>query len=148
MSTSALTWAPPLEIFMVGSRDVWALVYMYFENDSSAVSSNALSIACDVAKYNLQGSTGMTLTSASSVILSFIFIIFLFFVDPAAMSVNIHINSPNVKYTETHIEAQYSYQTTSVHQEGNKLTVSLIIPPAWAHPFSLPSHPAVFLWDL
>ncbi|XP_037550509.1 inositol-3-phosphate synthase 1-A [Nematolebias whitei] len=40
------------------------------------------------------------------------------------MSVNIHINSPNVKYTETHIEAQYSYQTTSVHQEGNKLTVT------------------------
>ncbi|XP_015254961.1 PREDICTED: inositol-3-phosphate synthase 1 [Cyprinodon variegatus] len=40
------------------------------------------------------------------------------------MSVNIHINSPNVKYTETQIEAQYSYQTTSVHQEGNKVTVT------------------------
>ncbi|XP_038129668.1 inositol-3-phosphate synthase 1-A-like [Cyprinodon tularosa] len=40
------------------------------------------------------------------------------------MSVNIHINSPNVKYTETHIEAQYSYQTASVHQEGNKVTVT------------------------
>uniref|UniRef100_A0A8C6PCI3 inositol-3-phosphate synthase n=4 Tax=Nothobranchius TaxID=28779 RepID=A0A8C6PCI3_NOTFU len=42
----------------------------------------------------------------------------------AAMSANILINSPNLKYTDTHIEAQYSYQTTSVHQEGNKLTVT------------------------
>ncbi|XP_034015560.1 inositol-3-phosphate synthase 1-B-like [Thalassophryne amazonica] len=40
------------------------------------------------------------------------------------MSVNIHINSPNVRYTETHIVAQYSYQTTSVHTEGNKITVT------------------------
>lgn len=40
------------------------------------------------------------------------------------MSANIHINSPNVKYTETHIEARYSYQTTSVHQEGNRVTVT------------------------
>uniref|UniRef100_A0A8C6PCH9 inositol-3-phosphate synthase n=1 Tax=Nothobranchius furzeri TaxID=105023 RepID=A0A8C6PCH9_NOTFU len=40
------------------------------------------------------------------------------------MSANILINSPNLKYTDTHIEAQYSYQTTSVHQEGNKLTVT------------------------
>lgn len=40
------------------------------------------------------------------------------------MSVNIHINSPNVRYTETHIVSQYSYQTTSVHREGNKVTVS------------------------
>ncbi|KAM4543179.1 inositol-3-phosphate synthase 1-A-like isoform 1-T2 [Odontesthes bonariensis] len=40
------------------------------------------------------------------------------------MSVNIQINSPNVRYTDTHIVAQYSYQTTSVHQEGNTLTVT------------------------
>uniref|UniRef100_A0A1A8RNH7 inositol-3-phosphate synthase n=1 Tax=Nothobranchius rachovii TaxID=451742 RepID=A0A1A8RNH7_9TELE len=40
------------------------------------------------------------------------------------MSVNILINSPNLKYTDTHIEAQYSYQATSVHQEGDKLTVT------------------------
>lgn len=40
------------------------------------------------------------------------------------MSVSIHINSPNVKYTDTHIEAQYSYQTTSVHRDGNKVTVT------------------------
>nr|ABE98241.1 myo-inositol-1 phosphate synthase-like [Oreochromis mossambicus] len=40
------------------------------------------------------------------------------------MSVNVHINSPNVKYTDSHIEAQYSYQTTSVHRDGNKVTVT------------------------
>lgn len=40
------------------------------------------------------------------------------------MSENIHINSPNVKYTDTHIVAQYTYQTTSVHKEGKTLTVS------------------------
>lgn len=40
------------------------------------------------------------------------------------MSVNIHINSPNVKYTDTHIEALYAYQTTSVHRNGEKVTVS------------------------
>uniref|UniRef100_UPI0037E987E4 inositol-3-phosphate synthase 1-A-like n=1 Tax=Semicossyphus pulcher TaxID=241346 RepID=UPI0037E987E4 len=40
------------------------------------------------------------------------------------MSVNIHINSPNVRYTDTHIVSQYSYQTTSVHTEGNKVTVT------------------------
>ncbi|XP_030575407.1 inositol-3-phosphate synthase 1-A [Archocentrus centrarchus] len=40
------------------------------------------------------------------------------------MSVSIHINSPNVKYTDTHIEAQYPYQTTSVHRDGNKVTVT------------------------
>ncbi|XP_012708032.2 inositol-3-phosphate synthase 1-A [Fundulus heteroclitus] len=40
------------------------------------------------------------------------------------MSVNIHISSPNVKYTDTHIEAHYSYQTSSVHQEGNRITVT------------------------
>ncbi|KAL3968716.1 ATP-dependent DNA helicase HFM1/MER3 [Sarotherodon galilaeus] len=42
----------------------------------------------------------------------------------AAMSVNVHINSPNVKYTDSHIEAQYSYQSTSVHRDGNKVTVT------------------------
>lgn len=40
------------------------------------------------------------------------------------MSVNIHINSPNVRYTDTHITAQYSYQTASVLREGNNITVS------------------------
>ncbi|XP_072769719.1 inositol-3-phosphate synthase 1-A-like isoform X2 [Nerophis lumbriciformis] len=40
------------------------------------------------------------------------------------MSVKMHINSPDVKYTETHIEAQYSYQTTSVHKDGNTITVT------------------------
>ncbi|XP_060918822.1 inositol-3-phosphate synthase 1-A-like [Labrus mixtus] len=40
------------------------------------------------------------------------------------MSVNIHINSPNVKYTDTHIVSQYSYQTSSVQRDGNKVTVT------------------------
>uniref|UniRef100_A0A8C3A2S6 inositol-3-phosphate synthase n=1 Tax=Cyclopterus lumpus TaxID=8103 RepID=A0A8C3A2S6_CYCLU len=40
------------------------------------------------------------------------------------MSVNVHINSPNVKYTDTHIVSQYPYQTTSVHRDGNKVTVT------------------------
>uniref|UniRef100_A0A672JC46 inositol-3-phosphate synthase n=1 Tax=Salarias fasciatus TaxID=181472 RepID=A0A672JC46_SALFA len=40
------------------------------------------------------------------------------------MSVNIRINSPNVKYTDAHIEAKYSYQTTSVHRDGNQVTVT------------------------
>ncbi|XP_057714644.1 inositol-3-phosphate synthase 1-A-like isoform X2 [Corythoichthys intestinalis] len=40
------------------------------------------------------------------------------------MSVKIHINSPNVKYSETHIEAQYSYHTTSVHKNGTTVTVT------------------------
>lgn len=40
------------------------------------------------------------------------------------MSVNIHINSPNVRYTDTHITAQYSYQTASVHREGENVTVN------------------------
>lgn len=40
------------------------------------------------------------------------------------MSLNININSPNVKYTDSHIEAKYSYQTTSVHRDGNKVTVT------------------------
>lgn len=44
------------------------------------------------------------------------------------MSVNIHINSPNVQYTDTHITARYSYQTTSVHTEGNNITVTFLIP--------------------
>lgn len=39
------------------------------------------------------------------------------------MSVNIRINSPNVKYTDKHIAAQYSYHTTSVQREGNNVTV-------------------------
>ncbi|CAG10328.1 unnamed protein product, partial [Tetraodon nigroviridis] len=40
------------------------------------------------------------------------------------MSVNIHINSPNVQYTDAHITARYSYQTTSVHAEENNITVT------------------------
>lgn len=40
------------------------------------------------------------------------------------MSVNIHINSPNVTYTDTHIVSKYSYQTTAVHRDGNKVTVT------------------------
>ncbi|XP_049596768.1 inositol-3-phosphate synthase 1-A [Syngnathus scovelli] len=40
------------------------------------------------------------------------------------MPVKIHINSPNVKYTDTHIEAQYSYHSTSVHKSGNTVTVT------------------------
>ncbi|XP_077416965.1 inositol-3-phosphate synthase 1-A-like isoform X2 [Vanacampus margaritifer] len=40
------------------------------------------------------------------------------------MPVKIHINSPNVKYTDTHIEAQYSYCSSSVHQTGNTVTVT------------------------
>ncbi|XP_074547395.1 inositol-3-phosphate synthase 1-A-like [Halichoeres trimaculatus] len=40
------------------------------------------------------------------------------------MSVNIHINSPNVKYTDTHIVSQYSYHTSSVRREGNRVTVT------------------------
>ncbi|KAM3594094.1 uncharacterized protein V6R79_002166 [Siganus canaliculatus] len=40
------------------------------------------------------------------------------------MALNIHVKSPNVKYTETHIVAQYSYQTASVHSEGNNITVN------------------------
>ncbi|KAM4625281.1 inositol-3-phosphate synthase 1-A-like [Polymixia lowei] len=40
------------------------------------------------------------------------------------MSENIRINSPNVTYTDIHIEAQYSYQTTAVHREGDIITVT------------------------
>ncbi|KAK2826458.1 hypothetical protein Q5P01_020672 [Channa striata] len=41
-----------------------------------------------------------------------------------AMSVQIHINSPSVRYTDTHIVAQYSYQSTSAHRNGNTVTVT------------------------
>ncbi|KAM9842072.1 inositol-3-phosphate synthase 1-B-like [Aulostomus maculatus] len=40
------------------------------------------------------------------------------------MAGKIHINSPNVEYTDTHIVSQYSYQTTSVHRDGNNVTVT------------------------
>ncbi|XP_038584165.1 inositol-3-phosphate synthase 1-A-like [Micropterus salmoides] len=40
------------------------------------------------------------------------------------MSVNIQINSPNVRYTDAHIVAQYHYQTTSAHREGNNITLT------------------------
>lgn len=53
-----------------------------------------------------------------------LFVCFLFLVESAIMSVNIHINSPNVQYTDTHITSRYSYQTTSVHTEDNKITVT------------------------
>ena len=46
------------------------------------------------------------------------------FADSAAMSFNIDVNSPNVRYTDTHIESEYEYQTSSVHKEGNRVTVS------------------------
>ncbi|XP_055014647.1 inositol-3-phosphate synthase 1-A isoform X2 [Boleophthalmus pectinirostris] len=40
------------------------------------------------------------------------------------MSVKIHINSPHVSYTDTHIEADYVYQSTAVHREGDHITVT------------------------
>ncbi|KAM8914855.1 inositol-3-phosphate synthase 1-A-like isoform 1-T3 [Spinachia spinachia] len=40
------------------------------------------------------------------------------------MSAKVHINSSNVKYTDTHIVSQYPYQTTSVQRDGNKVTVT------------------------
>ncbi|KAM6969114.1 inositol-3-phosphate synthase 1-A-like [Tautogolabrus adspersus] len=40
------------------------------------------------------------------------------------MSKNIHINSPNVKYTETHIVSRYSYHTSSVQRDGKKIIVT------------------------
>lgn len=40
------------------------------------------------------------------------------------MPVTIHINSPNVRYSDTHIEADYVYQSTSVHTEGRHITVT------------------------
>ncbi|XP_028293570.1 inositol-3-phosphate synthase 1-A-like isoform X1 [Gouania willdenowi] len=40
------------------------------------------------------------------------------------MSVNIHINSPNVSYSDANIEAKYTYQTTSVITDGNQVIVS------------------------
>lgn len=54
-------------------------------------------------------------------------------VDSAIMSANIHINSPNVQYTDTHITARYSYQTTSVHTEENNITVTFLIPSSCAY---------------
>ncbi|XP_042175470.1 inositol-3-phosphate synthase 1-B isoform X2 [Oncorhynchus tshawytscha] len=40
------------------------------------------------------------------------------------MTENIRINNPNVKYTDTHIEAQYCYHTTAVRRDGDTLTVT------------------------
>lgn len=40
------------------------------------------------------------------------------------MTENIRINNPNVKYTDTHIEAQYFYHTTAVRRDGDTLTVT------------------------
>ncbi|KAL2097117.1 hypothetical protein ACEWY4_006324 [Coilia grayii] len=40
------------------------------------------------------------------------------------MTTTIQINSSNVRYTERHIEAQYSYQTTSVSTDGGVYTVT------------------------
>ncbi|KAM3870960.1 inositol-3-phosphate synthase 1-A-like [Diretmus argenteus] len=39
------------------------------------------------------------------------------------MSDRVHINSKNVKYTDTHIEALYTYQTTSAHRDGSTIHV-------------------------
>ena len=41
------------------------------------------------------------------------------------MTENIRINNPNVKYTDTHIKAQYCYHTSAVRRDGDTLTVSL-----------------------
>lgn len=46
--------------------------------------------------------------------------------EAAIMSVNVRIDSPNVQYTDTHITARYSYQTTSVHRDGNNITVTFL----------------------
>lgn len=54
-------------------------------------------------------------------------ILCVFVAELSNMPVKIHVNSPNVKYTDTHIEAQYSYHTTSVHKNGNTVTVSLAL---------------------
>ncbi|KAJ0009084.1 hypothetical protein NQD34_016499 [Periophthalmus magnuspinnatus] len=40
------------------------------------------------------------------------------------MPVKIHVNSPHVRYTDTHIEADYVYQSTAVHREGDYITVT------------------------
>ncbi|KAK7904761.1 hypothetical protein WMY93_017368 [Mugilogobius chulae] len=40
------------------------------------------------------------------------------------MPVKIHINSPHVHYTDSHIEAEYVYQTTTAHREGDHITVT------------------------
>uniref|UniRef100_A0AAY5KN70 inositol-3-phosphate synthase n=1 Tax=Esox lucius TaxID=8010 RepID=A0AAY5KN70_ESOLU len=40
------------------------------------------------------------------------------------MTENIRVNSPNVKYTETHIEAEYRYHTTAVCRDGDTLEVT------------------------
>ncbi|CAB1327845.1 unnamed protein product [Coregonus sp. 'balchen'] len=40
------------------------------------------------------------------------------------MTENIRINNPNVKYTDTHIEAQYSYHTTAVRRDEDTLIVT------------------------
>ncbi|KAG7264783.1 hypothetical protein CRUP_013582 [Coryphaenoides rupestris] len=37
---------------------------------------------------------------------------------------NICINSPNVTYSDAHIESRYSYQTTAVHRDGSTITVT------------------------
>lgn len=34
------------------------------------------------------------------------------------------VNSPNVKYTENYIEANYDYHTTKVERRGQKFVVS------------------------
>lgn len=40
------------------------------------------------------------------------------------MTTKIQIKSPNVSYTESYIEAQYSYHRTSVSMEDGVYTVS------------------------
>lgn len=40
------------------------------------------------------------------------------------MALNVHIRSPCVQYTDAHITARYCYHTTSVHRDGNDITVT------------------------
>lgn len=61
------------------------------------------------------------------------FLLFFSLAESAIMSVNVHINSPNVQYTDTHITARYSYQTTSVHTEENNITVTFLSPSRCAY---------------
>lgn len=38
----------------------------------------------------------------------------------------IHVDSPNVQYTESHIAVDYEYTTTSVDNTGDIIIVSMI----------------------
>lgn len=76
-----------------------------------------------------QGSGGITIVRRGTCLtVTLVFCFVLSLADSAIMSVNIHINSPNVQYTDTHITALYSYQTTSVRTEENNITVTFSDP--------------------